>query len=85
MPSGRYWLTDAEGLAREFDGIGAVSGGGVGERAGGGRGGGGQVGWEGAIGELSDKAPRLGALFSHSDIARFCFVKIKLCTPICMK
>ncbi|XP_060119037.1 galactocerebrosidase [Heteronotia binoei] len=28
-PSGRYWLTDAEGLAREFDGIGAVSGGGA--------------------------------------------------------
>lgn len=29
---GTYWLDDAIGLAREFDGIGAVSGGGVGER-----------------------------------------------------
>ncbi|XP_077179527.1 galactocerebrosidase isoform X2 [Paroedura picta] len=28
-PSGSYWLTDAKGLAREFDGIGAVSGGGA--------------------------------------------------------
>lgn len=54
-----YVLDDSDGLGREFDGIGAISGGGVsGRRAGGCVGGGARGrGWEGAPGPASPQAP----------------------------
>lgn len=54
---GAYVLDDSDGLGREFDGIGAISGGGVSGRRGGGVVGGGARGWGGGQGRGSRVPP----------------------------